>query len=142
MRLWSLHPKYLDRMGLTALWREGLLAQRVLEGLTRGYRAHPQLERFRAAADPLQAIGFYLETVAGEAARRGYSFDVSKLRRAGSAPTIAVSRGQIEYEWSHLLHKLSRRAPETYARWAGLKKPAAHPLFIVVPGAVAPWERT
>jgi len=25
MRLWTLHPKYLDARGLVALWREGLL---------------------------------------------------------------------------------------------------------------------
>ena len=38
MRLWSLRPKYLDSQGLVALWREGLLAQAVLRGKTRGYR--------------------------------------------------------------------------------------------------------
>lgn len=48
MRLWSVHPKYLDVRGLVALWREGLLAQAVLRGRTKGYLHHPQLERFRA----------------------------------------------------------------------------------------------
>lgn len=51
MRIWSLHPQYLDRQGLTAGWREGLLAQKVLTGTTKGYRNHPQLRRFRAAGD-------------------------------------------------------------------------------------------
>ena len=46
MRLWSVHPRYLDTAGLTACWREALLAQKVLTGATRGYRRHPQLERF------------------------------------------------------------------------------------------------
>lgn len=46
VRLWSLHPRYLDTAGLTAGWREALLAQKVLTGVTRGYRHHPQLERF------------------------------------------------------------------------------------------------
>lgn len=32
MRLWSLHPSYLDAVGLVALWREGLLARKVLQG--------------------------------------------------------------------------------------------------------------
>jgi hypothetical protein len=36
MRLWTLHPKYLDARGLVALWREALLAQKVLRGATRG----------------------------------------------------------------------------------------------------------
>ncbi len=47
MRLWSLHPKYLDRQGLLAVWREGLLAQKVLQGKTKGYKNHPQLKRFQ-----------------------------------------------------------------------------------------------
>ena len=43
MRLWSLHPKYLDKLGLLGLWRESLLAQKVLLGKTKGYKNHPQL---------------------------------------------------------------------------------------------------
>ena len=71
MRLWTLHPRHLDAAGLVALWREGLLAQAVLLGRTRGYTRHPQLERFRAAADPVARITGYLRIVAAEAASRG-----------------------------------------------------------------------
>ncbi|MFZ2406304.1 MAG: pyrimidine dimer DNA glycosylase/endonuclease V [Methylobacter sp.] len=39
-------------MGLLALWREALLAQKVLRGESRGYRHHPQLARFRELVDP------------------------------------------------------------------------------------------
>ena len=46
MRLWSLHPKYLDIKGLVACWREGLLARKVLLDQTKGYKNHPQLIRF------------------------------------------------------------------------------------------------
>ena len=60
MRLWSIHPSYLDVKGLGAAWREALLAQKVLEGLTRGYKNHPQLLRFKQAEDPLSAIGTFL----------------------------------------------------------------------------------
>jgi hypothetical protein len=38
MQLWTLHPKHLDVRGLVALWREALLAQKILCGATRGYR--------------------------------------------------------------------------------------------------------
>ena len=41
MKLWSIHPKYLDAKGLVALWREALLAQKVLDGKTEGYKNHP-----------------------------------------------------------------------------------------------------
>ena len=86
MRLWSLHPRHLDRQGLTGCWRESLLAQAVLAGRTRGYRSHPQLERFRAQADPLVSVGAYLEALAEEASTRGYRFDRSRIDRrpAGS----------------------------------------------------------
>ena len=57
MRLWTLHPRYLDRQGLVALWREALLAQKVLQGQTTGYRHHPQLVRFRAMPDPVAVRG-------------------------------------------------------------------------------------
>ena len=79
MRLWSIHPQYLDPQGLVALWREALLAQAVLRGETRGYRNHPQLDRFRALADPASGIGGYLAALADEAERRGYHFDRSRL---------------------------------------------------------------
>jgi hypothetical protein len=140
MRLWSLHPGYLDPRGLVALWREALLAQAVLRGRTRGYTRHPQLERFRATGTPLGAIAAYLRAVEAEARRRGYRFDARKIERGGRVRRIPVTRGQLAYEWTHLRHKLRQRAPAwPAARVAGVPRP--HPLFRVVPGPVAPWER-
>lgn len=74
MRLWSLHPKYLDTKGLLAVWREGLLAKHVLEGKTKGYTEHPQLERFLDAPEPLAAINRFLFCVLEESEKRGYKF--------------------------------------------------------------------
>jgi len=59
MRLWSLHPKYLDAQGLVALWHEALLAKAVLRNETKGYRNHLQLERFRASSMPLLTINSF-----------------------------------------------------------------------------------
>lgn len=140
MRLWSLHPGYLDPRGLVALWREALLAQAVLRGRTRGYTRHPQLERFRATGTPLGTIAAYLRAVEAEARRRGYRFDAKKIGGGGRARRIPVTRGQLAYEWTHLRDKLRQRAPAwPAARVAGAPRP--HPLFRVVPGPVAPWER-
>ncbi len=141
MRLWSLHPKYLDRMGLLALWREGLLAQKVLLGRTKGYRAHPQLSRFRACPDPVLASGFYLQEVLKEADRRGYRFDGSRISRPGRCRTIPVRKGQIGYERDHLLKKLKSRDPAKYNAIKALVCPRPHPLFTVVPGGREGWER-
>jgi hypothetical protein len=140
MRLWSLHPKYLDPRGLVALWREALLAQAVLRGETRGYIHHPQLARFRAAASPIKSIAAYLRSVHTEAVRRGYRFDGKKIARGGRVRPIAVTRGQLDYERKHLKAKLRRRAPGWLAGLGAPSQPAPHPLFRVVPGGVAAWE--
>lgn len=141
MRLWSLHPQYLDPQGLVALWREALLAQAVLRGETRGYRHHPQLERFKSQADPQAALSLYLHAVHAQAEARGYSFDAGKIKPAGPAHALAVSSGQIAYEWAHLLAKLQQRNPALYQQWQGLQAPQPHPLFQLRPGPIEPWER-
>lgn len=142
MRLWSLHPSLLDRQGLTAAWREALLAQAVLLGRTRGYTRHPQLERFRAQADPAVAVGAYLRAVADEAARRGYRFDTARIATPGESATglIPVTAGQVDFEWQHLLRKLADRSPDVHAQVAS-GAPILHPLFTVIPGGIEPWER-
>lgn len=143
MRLWTLHPKHLDSKGLVALWREALLAQRILRGKTRGYRHHPQLDRFKAQPDPPAAIAAYLEGVLEEAKARGYSFDASKILSTPSDVTaIEATEGQLLYEWRHLLAKLEQRDRPWYARQQRFDAPESHPLFRVVPGGIADWERT
>lgn len=141
MRLWSIHPRYLDAAGLVALWREGLLAQAVLRGATRGYRHHPQLQRFQAMPEPAASIAEYLRGVHEEAERRGYSFAGEKIGSPRDPSLITVTSGQLEYEWTHLLAKLKGRSPETYERMRGVTNAATHPLFQLVDGGIAPWER-
>ncbi len=138
MRIWSLHPSLLDRRALVACWRETLLAQKVLRGLTRGYTNHPQLIRFRAHPQPLEAVAAYLSGLADEADARGYSFNRALIgageegasengagkNSAGknsadkveypyaSVARIPVPLGQMEYELAFLQHKVAGRDPE------------------------------
>lgn len=141
MRLWTIHPKYLDPAGLVALWREGLLAQAVLRGRTLGYRRHPQLQRFRDAPSPRRAINSYLAAVYEEAAARDYNFDRTKLTGIAASPPIVVTQGQLAYEWTWLLRKLRDRNHRVYRTCRSIPVPDAHPLFSVVPGPVSDWER-
>ena len=143
MRLWTVHPKYLDAQGLVALWREGLLARAVLRGRTRVYRRHPQLARFRAHRTPRCALNAYLEAVAAEATRRGYAFDRSRIGpvRLRARPLLRATRGQLAHEWRHLLSKLARRSPALHRRWRAERRVQPHPLFRLVRGGVEPWER-
>jgi hypothetical protein len=141
MRLWSLHPSLLDARGLVALWREGLLAQKVLQGQTTGYRHHPQLHRFRQCGEPLAAISTYLWAVHDEASRRGYAFDASKIALGRRPVSLTVTEGQLTFELQHLKAKLRRRDPERFRRLGRSRQVKAHPLFVVVTGDVEPWER-
>ncbi|MBF0524480.1 MAG: DNA lyase [Deltaproteobacteria bacterium] len=141
MRLWTVHPEYLDPAGLAALWREALLAQKVLLGATRGYLHHPQLARFRAQPQPVAAICTYLQGIFEESIRRGYHFDSSKIGRPRIDYLLDETDGQVSYEWSHLKSKLKTRAPNRFAQMQPIKIPAVHPLFRMVPGSVREWER-
>jgi hypothetical protein len=140
MRIWSLHPQYLDAKGLVALWRETLLAKHVLEGKTKGYTNHPQLDRFKAAKKPLDAINHYLSEVYNEAVARGYNFDRSKINWKFKASVISVNNGQVKYESEHLLRKLKVRDPERYKQLKSRKKFHVHPLFTRVKGKIEDWE--
>ena len=141
MRLWTLHPRYLDARGLVALWREALLAQEVLRGNTKGYRHHPQLTRFQTATDSFAAIASYLRIVFEEAQNRGYAFDVRKIPHLRQSKPIEETRGQLLYEWKHLHQKLKVRDLARYEQCQSVKTPAPHPLFRIVAGDVQPWER-
>jgi hypothetical protein len=140
MRLWSLHPSTLDRAALVACWREALLAQKVLAGGTRGYTRHPQLERFRACDEPLDAIGHFLGALRDEAATRGYRFDATRIGRPDAAdPGIPVTEGQLAFESAHLRAKVMIRDAAWLPRLSD--PPIAAPSFVVVSGGIASWER-
>ena len=142
MRLWSLHPKYLDRIGLLALWRESLLAQKVLLGETEGYRNHPQLIRFKKHPHPEQAIASYLREVRKESQRRGYRFKGQKIKAVGTQIKISVTRGQLKHEFALLRARLQNRAPDYHQRLLSAQEIESHPTFEVVPGTVEDWEKT
>lgn len=142
MRLWTIHPQYLDAKGLVALWREGLLAQKVLMNETRGYKHHPQLIRFKNISNSTGAIASYLRCVYAEAEQRGYRFNGSKIASRRITKTILVNSGQIEFEFKHLLGKLKQRAPDLYAQLKDIRRVRLHPLFAIRKGGIEEWEVT
>ncbi len=142
MRIWSVHPRQLDRQALIACWRETLLAQAVLAGRTKGYTNHPQLTRFREPENGVALVGAYLTGLADEADERSYRFDRTRILAPNSPePLLTVTEGQLAYEWDHLLTKLQHRSPETWKRWQDAAA-ETHPLFEVVSGPIGDWERT
>jgi len=140
MRIWSIHPRYLDSKGLVALWREALLAKNVLEGKTKGYKNHPQLNRFRATNDALGFINTYLLSVYNESVARGYNFDKNKIGENISQGTIDVTESQLKYETEHLKIKLKIRDPELYETLINDQILSANPIFKLVKGEIESWE--
>jgi hypothetical protein len=142
MRLWSIHPKYLDAIGLIALWREALLAKKVLEGKTKSYKNHPQLERFKNSPRPERAIRQYLANIFTESCGRGYCFEKGKI---GTIPrkkvSIPVKRGQLKYEIDHLRKKVRKRSPLFFKKIRKLKIILPNPIFKPVSGGIEIWEK-
>ena len=140
MRIWTLHPSYLDAKGLVAVWREALLAQSVLSGTTTGYRQHPQLTRFKQMSDPVGAIASYLHSIYEEARNREYAFNADKIVAPPSTVCIPTTQGQLLYEWEHLKMKLQLRTPDKHRALAAVQEPMPHPLFTIIAGPVEFWE--
>ena len=140
MRIWSIHPKYLDTKGLVALWRESLLAKNVLQGKTTGYQNHPQLYRFKKSTQPLAAIHHYLSLVYEEALSRQFNFDKDKFKKMNRSLQLTVNQGQLTYEFGHLLNKLKSRDIKLYNKFKGTKTIDPNPIFKVVKGEIEDWE--
>lgn len=141
MRIWSIHPSYLDTKGLIALWRETLLAKAVLEGKTNGYKNHSQLIRFKALNNPILAINYYLAEIYKEATNRGYKFDSTKFEIVESCQQIPVNNKQLEYEFEHLQKKLILRDFDKYIENINIHQLRTHPLFKIISGNIESWEK-
>lgn len=140
MRIWTIHPKYLDAKGLVALWRETLLARKVLEGETTGYKNHPQLNRFKQSKRPLFVINQYLAEIYFESVRRNYNFDKQKINWSFKKSKLQVTTGQVNFEVTHLLNKLKTRDPKKYQELRSSSSYELHPLFTLINGSIENWE--
>ncbi len=141
MRLWSIHPKYLDVKGLCGLWREGIMARNALLGIRKGYINHPQLDRFKIQENPVLFIDTYLLNVYNESIMRNYNFNREKFGDSFTENKIEVTEGQIAYELKHLKRKLKERDVICYNKLNKIKSLEVNPVFKVIKGDIEPWER-
>jgi hypothetical protein len=139
MRLWSIHPKYLDVKGFVGLWREALLVKKVLQGKTKAYKNHPQLKRFKKVS--IKYINTYLYFLYKESCERGYCFDKRKISRPFTKKQLTVTDKQLKYELQHLKKKLKIRDKEKYKQLLKIKNPKPNPLFKVKKGPIEDWEK-
>jgi hypothetical protein len=141
MRLWSIHPKYLDTQGMVAVWREALLAKKVLQNRTNGYKNHPQLLRFKNQRSPINAINYYLACIYNDSLERHFKFNAEKIGTIETIDKIPVLSGQIKFEFEHLLGKLKERNRVQYNMLKNMKKIEIHPIFKRIPGSIEKWEK-
>jgi hypothetical protein len=157
VRLWSIHPEYLDRMGLLGLWREALLAQQVLHGETENYKNHSHMQRFYALPkeDAMQYMSDYLFFVWQEGKLRGYKLNVNHIkdpRNGGSLSgsprkLFTVSSGQLALEYQILCMRTRNR---DHKHFLGLEDkypshrmwvPKPNPVFTLIHGRKEEWEK-
>ncbi len=144
MRLWSLHPSYLDIQELFSTWKEGLLAFSVINNPETQLHNHPQLIRFKISGDPIGTLGFYLNEIFLEAKNRGFNFEGSKIESINTSISISVTLGQLDYEAMNLLNTLQERDKTKFSDLNSIfkqKDVKTHPLFYIISGPVEKWEK-
>lgn len=137
MRLWTIHPEYLDNKQLSTLWRDTLLAKNVLSGLTKHHKSDSQLNRFQNHPIPRKAINFYLSIIWEESQNRNMPFDESKFSKTSlkEKEFIEVNTGQVSFEFKRLKQEQKNDIIQIPA------KIKIHPLFKSVNGPVEVWEK-
>lgn len=147
MRLWSLNPKYLDPLGLSRNYFEGLRGYNTLIGLTKIWKNHSQLIRFKKY-DPIPYLSFYLQNVLEEAIRRDLDWTTQSILKPITndyTQSMSVTEGQIEYEINWLHHKMKNRQ-KVHQKYIDLLESERNnvelnPIFYKVSGDIEFWEK-
>ena len=63
------------------------------------------------------------------------------MSRRDQVEKIAVTKGQVAYEWEHFLKKMKQRSPEIYRTARIISKPDRHPLFRLKAREKEAWEK-
>lgn len=148
MRIWSFHPKYLDKQGLSRAINEGIAGNKALrktgEGYPPSWEKHSQLERFKTTAIPGIYSQLYLDRLFMikynswmlETNQEPFFDDIEN-----PYPKLKVTIGQLKYEWQRYLKKISKRSPKLYEELKSIELPEPHPLFNIIDGDVESWEK-
>ncbi|OQB09054.1 MAG: hypothetical protein BWY21_00959 [Parcubacteria group bacterium ADurb.Bin216] len=152
MRLWSIHPVYLDDIGLSRCYYEGIGGLKTMLGMQR----HPQLNRFKQSKDPVNNLKYYLIHVYTESVFREKDYKHFELLedlclKSYKPDYIPVSNKQLEFEIRWLVGKMStERCYNSHQKIERLMydyqnkniSSLTHHLFNVVDGEIEDWERS
>ena len=139
-RIWSLHPKYLDGIEIFFLWRNCIMAKKILDGTEKVNRKFPHLARFESSSNPIGAINIYLSEVYKIASTHGKNFKLDKFDDSFKDISLNVTKGQMEYEVELFKKKLRNRSSDTNALIFKIKIIEPNPLFKVVEGNKEAWD--
>lgn len=138
MRIWTLHPRYLDDATLREAWRDGLAARRRLVAGSKGRPTDPLIHAIAACKHPVRVIDAYLSHLHQEAQRRGKAFDRSRIDGARAGAGFAVDSERVRDDWDQLMARMAEREPARHERQAELRRPHCHPAFKRIPGKGSP----
>lgn len=141
MRIWSIHPSYLDSAGINGCWRESLLAQKILNGHNFSYKNHSQMKRFYSDRESLLAIGTYLYYIYLESVKRNYNYDFNKILYFNNNYKMQVTENQLLYEFNLLQWKLKKRNYKKYLENKNIKEIFPNNIFDVKEGQIESWEK-
>lgn len=130
MRLLSIHPKYLDKHALIALWREGLLAQKALSDGASVGKDSVHLVNFKNKANPVRAIGSYLSFVAAEGAKQGCRLNHERILHPNfDNGFMEADAEQMVVEFEQLKARLKMRDKPKFKTLKDMRKIEANPVF-------------
>jgi hypothetical protein len=123
MRVWTIHPKYLDDKGLGGVWMDALLVQKLVHGGECGnYRKHPQCQRWLKGPMERYLLSIYLIEVWLEAKMRGFDYKHEKItmvdapNSASNQPSrMLVDAEEVKVEKDLLVTKLRDRGEDQRA---------------------------
>lgn len=155
MRLWTIHPKYLDGKRLTSQWKEGIQMMHIWKEIGEnpepakrlGYVSHPQVRRLSnllVADSGLISLLLHqhLTAVHEESVQRSYSFNKKLIDDLApdckNAPKVYVTMGQVAYEFALMATKNNEWSQKVAIDPYML----CNPIFQVVSGSIESWEKT
>lgn len=143
MRVWTIHPKYLNRKELSACWHDGLRALKVLSEPEKYQRFYEGLSVFRVQSEPVYALAKYLQAIGKEGVKRGLQMDLSLLPEVPKdfRLKIPVSEERIASERKLLTKRLAGLGRWHLRKFQSMLPGRTNPLFFVQnDNHPSPWE--
>lgn len=108
MRLWSIHPKYLDNRSLMVFWNDAILAKSSILGKIDFHSPH--FQRFKYIDNKEHVLNVYMKEIFLEGSKRNLNFDKNQIEDIFLLPLLTsdlidLTYGQLKFEFELLVDK-------------------------------------